>query len=75
MAHFEIESGVPMPKKKPGRGVRGPLAMAMSSIQVGESFLMPSRKRAQVNMSKKRHGIEVETRIVDADTIRVWRIA
>jgi hypothetical protein len=71
-ALFKIEKGVELPR---ARARTGQLSEAFRALAVGDSFVMPKKTRNCVSQYAQRFGIKCETRSVDDQTIRVWRVA
>jgi hypothetical protein len=67
---IKIDKGVPVPVR-----TRSDLGLAMSVLEVGDSFLFPKALRYQVGQRAISRGIKVVTQSEDADNIRVWRVA
>jgi hypothetical protein len=45
----------------------------LRKLQPGDSVLLPRRLRDSIYVRAKRVHIQIATRIVDADTFRLWR--
>ncbi len=68
---LKIEKGIPIPDV---RGKTGKVVAMMKSMKVGESFLFPISKRNSIPSYARQAKVEVTTRAVDDDHIRVWRM-
>lgn len=70
---IEVESGIPIPAKNPGRN---PL-MPFDQLDVGQSFLREGAKETSLRSSKnyweKKLGKKFTIRKVSENSFRIWR--
>ena len=69
---YYIEKNIPLPtvNKKP----KGPLRLTMEKMEIGDSILIGSNKRASSYMAAKGAGIKIKTVFEEPDYHRVWRV-
>ena len=68
-----IEKDVPIPPLK--RRIKGEIRKTLEEMEIGESFLFPLAKRSALGANTKAtRPKRFETRVVDADNVRVWRV-
>lgn len=69
---FKIEKGIPLPGEKGSTAATA--AQTLRNMEVGDSFLYPKEKRANLFTTAYRlAGIKIATRSVDDKSVRVWR--
>lgn len=68
---FVVEHGVPLPP--PGER-QGGVAATFRKMRVGDSVVMPSKKRSCIFSVAKATGIRATVRRIDDKSFRVWRI-
>ena len=84
---FVIESGVAIPehplharkhRPRPTQMEKlhpwTPLGKAISKLEIGQSFVCSKARRTYVGARARQIGIRVISRLVDDETIRVWRV-
>ena len=67
---IKIEHGVPLTK----RYKHGAIADTIRQMKSGDSFLYRSNARSSVLSVSRRLKVRMTTRLVDANTVRVWRL-
>lgn len=82
MSEFKLESGVPIPKVS--RVTKGSTKYPFESMNVGDSFAVPmkdasvetvlNRVRAATFRYAKDYGGKFTVRVMDDETVRIWRI-
>lgn len=68
---YTIEKGIPLPKKSQAFTA----ASALDKMNVGDSFIAEREDQCNIHSMAKYRKMKVTTRTIDAETIRVWRIA
>ena len=68
---YEIQHGVPIPKKGMGRP-RNALSLAIGRLNVGDSMLVESAEKAHA--AAHNLGVSITTRKMDGQTM-IWRTA
>lgn len=68
--NIKIESGVPFS----GKQLSG-FSKKLKAMKVGQSFLLPKKKRWNLSLYAGRAGVQVMSRSVNATHVRVWRTA
>ncbi len=70
---YEIEQGIPIPNHG-SRRPKGALRMTLEKLQIGESFVVPSKgDRSHATSCGKSIGIKVKTASL-SHGYRVWRV-
>lgn len=67
--HIKIESGVPVERQLTG------FSKKLKTMKVGQSFLLPKKKRWNLSLYAGRAGVQVMSRTVNKTHVRVWRTA
>jgi len=70
---YYIEKNIPLPScnvTKP----RGPLRLTLEKMEIGDSILINSSKRATAYATAKDAGIKIKTTIQEDDYLRIWRV-
>lgn len=70
---FKVEKGVPLPVGGRGRS-RGQLRLAIETMEVGDSMVIPVKLRDRVPNIMSRLKFGYTTRKVDAQHCRIWRV-
>jgi hypothetical protein len=70
-----ISNGVPLPPKRALRRDPHNVTSLLRRLAVGDSILLAIKDREGVHSRAQSIGIRVATRLVDATTVRVWRVA
>jgi hypothetical protein len=73
MMKIEIEKGIPIPIAKGGNAAK--IIPNIKALDVGDSFKAPKHYGTRVSMWERRTGFKLCLRVIDAETIRVWRTA
>jgi hypothetical protein len=68
---YEIVNNVPLPDESRGR-TKGEVRLTIERMEVGDSFLLESKRRFAVNKIAQVLGISLTTRR-EGDLYRVWR--
>ena len=71
---FEIEKNIAIPKidkTRVGRKTKYPFRQ----MEIGDSFVAPKNAISAAQTHSMRHKEKFATRTIDADNIRIWRIA
>lgn len=71
--HIKIEPGIPIPK--PRRKPKGPLAVAMLSMQIGDSFFTDVERQNVLQHAMRYMGKGKYSMRAENDGWRVWKIA
>ncbi len=69
---IKIEKGVPMPHG--GVGGYSEVGVALRSMSLGDSIVLPKAKQSNATFLARVAGIRVTTRTISDKEIRVWRI-
>jgi hypothetical protein len=69
---IKIEKGIPMKKATPRVS---DLLKTIGAMEVGDSFAAPESARKRLHYWRSKTGVKLASRSIDADTIRVWRVA
>lgn len=70
-----IEKGIPIPSRTAGRQTTSPLRTILSSMECGDSFLLPKKKTNNLTWAAQKEKVKITFRTINAETIRVWRVA
>jgi hypothetical protein len=73
ITEIKIEKGIPIPPR--GTGPKGGVVSLIKALAIGDSFTVSANKRSAITMWQKSAGVRLTSRRVDAETIRVWRVA
>jgi hypothetical protein len=68
---IKVEKGIPMPRLHQNIG----LDKALAAMEVGDSFVIGRGHYGSVRSMASMRRMAIRTRTVDADSIRVWRVA
>ena len=75
MASISIDKAVPMPEP---RGGRSPVWVALATMEVGDSFLLPEKKYRNgslTGLANRRFRPKRFSQRAEGETWRIWRVA
>jgi len=74
MKQVKIEKGIPLPNPDNPRRPKGPVRIAMETMEVGDSFVTDSRNRKMVGSTALLIKRKFATRKIGDDQYRIWRL-
>lgn len=70
---IQIETGIPIPPKSNNGGRKASsIRVILEALKPGESFVLHKRQGASVRAVASMLGVKIVTRVIDADSTRVW---
>lgn len=70
---FTIDKNIPIPRAR--GGLKSDELKAVQLLEVGDSVVLPKCCKRLLGAWHQRLGVKLTMRTLDAETIRVWRIA
>ena len=74
MKQVKIEKGIPLPNPDSSRRPKGPVRIAMETMEVGDSFVTDSRNRKMVGSTAVLINRRFATRKIGDNQYRIWRL-
>lgn len=68
--YYAIEKGIPIPSQSYRYGLKD----AVSQMEIGDSMVIKAPQKVQVFTAAKRLDMQIVSRTLDEDSIRVWRV-